>query len=290
LTANLVSRVGSMESLWHIGPTAPDMTEPELVVRFLSFDNYKAMKTTMTRYRASGTHFFLSCLIGLGLLLLCWFMWYPTPMLSAIGGYEIFFLIVGIDVVLGPALTLVVFNPKKKWLVADLAVIAILQMSALVYGVGTLLEARPAYIAALGKSFVLVQASEITDSNLAKGKATLPLWGPKLIGTKEPTDKEDISLINIMADVGGKGHLPQLHIPYEDMREEILKNALEFEALAKDNEGKRAEIQSWLKSHDCDNNQCKFQPIKINVSIFPAVIDAKTAAYRGIMPINGLQM
>lgn len=245
----------------------------------------------MSRYRASGTHFFLSCMVGLGLLLLCWYMWYPTPMLSAIGGYEIFFLIVGIDVVLGPALTLVVFNPKKKWLVLDLAVIAILQLSAFIYGVSTLLEARPAYIAALGKTFAVVQASEITDSNLAKGKATLPIWGPKLIGTKEPTDKDDISMVAVMADVGGdKGHLPQLHIPYEDMREEILKNAQEFEALAKDNEDRRAEIESWLKSHDCDNKKCKFQPIKISVSIFPVVIDAKTAAYRGIMPVDKLKM
>ncbi|MFZ6874054.1 hypothetical protein ACO0LF_18510 [Undibacterium sp. Di27W] len=242
----------------------------------------------MSRYRASGTHFLISFVVGFTLLMLCWFMWYPTPMLSAIGGYEIFFLIVGIDVILGPALTLVVFNTKKKkWLVLDLLVIVVLQVYAFVYGVSTLLEARPAYIAALGKNFQVVQASEITDGNLEKGKATLPLWGPKLVGTFEPTDSADLSMARGIESVGGgKGHMPQLHIPYADMSKEILENAQDFDALEKDNEDKKADIQAWLKSHDCDEKKCKYQPIKIRVSTFPAVIDAKTAAYLGIMPLQ----
>ncbi|MFZ6643259.1 hypothetical protein ACO0LL_26295 [Undibacterium sp. TC4M20W] len=244
------------------------------------------MKTSISRYRASGTHFFLSCMVGLGLLMMCWYMWYPTPMLRAIGGYEIFFLIVGIDVVLGPALTLVVFKPGKKGLVFDLAVIAVVQVSAFLYGVSTLLEARPAYIAALGKEFQVVQASEITDGSLAKGKTTLPIWGPKLVGTKEPTDPADISNVNAMMSFGGnKGHLTQLHIPYADMKDEILKNAEDFTVLEKNNEDKKADIQSWLKSNDCDEKTCKYQPIKIRASVFPAVLDAKTAAYKGIMPL-----
>ena len=207
-------------------------------------------------------------------------------MLSAIGGYEIFFLIVGIDVVLGPALTLVVFKPGKKGLVFDLAVIAIVQMSAFLYGVSTLLEGRPAYIAALGESFQVIQSSEITDTNLNKAKTTLPLWGPKLVGVKDPVDPLDISAAKSMESVGGgKGHMPHLHIPYADMKDEILKHALDFDGLEKDNEDKKAEIQAWLKSNDCDEKTCKYQPIKIRVSTFPAVIDAKTAAYKGIMPI-----
>ncbi|MFC6521947.1 hypothetical protein ACFQAT_21695 [Undibacterium arcticum] len=131
----------------------------------------------MSRFRASGFHFLISFIVGLGLLALCWFMWYPAPMLMAIGGQQIFLLVVGIDVVLGPLLTLVVFKVGKKSLKFDLAVIALLQLGAMVYGVSTLLEARPAYVAALGDQFQVVQASELTDANLAKGKTELPWWG-----------------------------------------------------------------------------------------------------------------
>jgi len=268
----------------------PGNTDPASLDRVAGFSRLLSIlimiNTSISRYRAGATHFVLSCLVGLSLLAMCWFKWYPSPMLSAIGGYQIFFLIVGIDVILGPALTVVVFNPKKKWLVLDLLVIVVIQFSAFIYGVKFLYEARPAYIAALGKSFQVIQSSEITDGNLAKAKTTLPLWGPILVGVKDPTEYVDISAAQAMESVGGgKGHMPHLHIPYADMKDEILKNAQDFDDLEKDNEDKKSEIQAWLKANGCDEKTCKYQPMKIRVTLFPAVVDAKTAEYKGIMPI-----
>ena len=43
-------------------------------------------------------------------------------------------LMIGVDVVIGPLLTLIVFDPKKKHLKFDLVVIAALQLAALAYG------------------------------------------------------------------------------------------------------------------------------------------------------------
>lgn len=80
----------------------------------------------MSRYKAASIHFLACLAVGLGTLALCWFVWYPAPMLIALGGHEIFLLVVGIDVVVGPLLTLVVFKAGKKSLNFDLAVIAVL--------------------------------------------------------------------------------------------------------------------------------------------------------------------
>ena len=241
----------------------------------------------MSRFHASGLHFLISVVVGLVLLALCWFIWYPAPMLMAIGGHEIFLLVVGIDVVLGPLLTLVVFKSGKKGMKSDLAIIAMLQVGAMTYGVGTLLEARPAYVAALGNKFQVVQASEITDANLAKGKADLPWWGPRWVGTKAPTDKHDISAVNAMAPVGGgRGHLPQLHIPYESMALEILNNTSSIEQFKEHNATKVAEIDAWLSKRGYNAKTAKVQPIKINASTFVVVVDAKTAAVIGIAPFQ----
>ena len=155
-------------------------------------------------------------------------------MLMTLGGHEIFLLVVGIDVVVGPLLTLVVFKAGKKSLKFDLAVILALQMAAFVYGTSALLEARPAYVAALGDSFQVIQANEITDENLAKAKTTLPWWGPKWVGTKELVDPEWQSGVLAVQSVGGhKGHFPQLHISYESMREQVLAKALPISELKK---------------------------------------------------------
>ena len=241
----------------------------------------------MSRFRASGFHFVISLLVGLVLLALSWFMWYPAPMLMAIGGHEIFLLVVGIDVVLGPLLTLVVFKSGKKTLKFDLAVIALLQIAALVYGVSTLLEARPAYVAALGDKFQVIQATEVTDANLAKAKTSLPWWGPHWVGTKAPTDRYDIDAVNDVATVGGgRGHFPQLHVPYDSMAKELIQRAQPIAALKKINSAQAAEIDAWLAKHGYTEQTAKFQPIKISASEFVVMIDAKTAAVIGIAPFK----
>jgi hypothetical protein len=239
----------------------------------------------MTRFRASGLHFLISLFVGLLLLALCWFIWYPAPMLLAIGGHEIFLLVVGIDVILGPLLTLVAFKSGKKSLKFDLAVIALLQIGALAYGVSTLLEARPAYVAALGGHFQVVQATEVTDANLAKAKTELSWWGPLWVGTKAPTERADIDAVNDVAIVGaGRGHFPQLHIPYATMSAEILEKAQNVDALIQRNTAKSEQIKAWLLAHHTDEHSAKYQVIKISASEFAIILDAKSAKVIGIMP------
>ena len=241
----------------------------------------------MSRFRASGFHFVISLLVGLVLLALSWFMWYPAPMLMAIGGHEIFLLVVGIDVVLGPLLTLVVFKSGKKTLKFDLAVIALLQIAALVYGVSTLLEARPAYVAALGDKFQVIQATEVTDANLAKAKTSLPWWGPRWVGTKAPTGRYDIDAVNDVTAVGGgRGHFPQIHVPYDSMAKELIQRAQPIAALKKINSAQAAAIDAWLAKHGYTEQTAKFQPITISASEFVVMIDAKTAAVIGIAPFK----
>ena len=66
-------------------------------------------------------------------------LWYPYPYREISGGRELFFIIVAVDVVMGPLLTFAVFNRKKplKELKRDLGVIVLLQLAALGYGLWT---------------------------------------------------------------------------------------------------------------------------------------------------------
>ena len=240
----------------------------------------------MNRFYATGYHFIISMLIGVILLGMCWYIWYPAPMLMAIGGHEIFMLVIGIDVVLGPLLTLIVFKSGKKSLKLDLFVIGVLQVSAMIYGVSTLLEARPVYIAALGDKFQVVQASELTNANLAKAKTSLPWWGPILVGTKAPIVRAEIDALNDVNTVGGgRGHFPHLHISYENMSSEILSKANDISVLKKNNPNKVKEIQTWLDEHGVKDTSVKFQSIKIQASVFPIIIDATSAKIIGIIPL-----
>lgn len=205
----------------------------------------------------------------------------------AIGGHEIFFLVVGIDVVLGPLLTLVVFKSGKRSLVFDLTMIAALQIAALAYGVSVLLEARPAYVAALGDKFQVVQATEVTGANLAKAQTAMPWWGPTWVGTKAPEGRYDIDAVRDVTDVGGgRGHFPQLHIPYQTMAQEVLQKSRPISALKTSNPTKAADIDAWLKSRGYTDATAVYQPLTVRASEFALILDAKDAKVIGISPFR----
>ena len=94
------------------------------------------------RWQAFASHLALSLLIFLALLSLIVFVWFPGDLIHA-GGWNGIKIVAGIDLALGPLLTLIVFNPKKKSLPFDLAVIGTIQFLALGYGVWIINNERP---------------------------------------------------------------------------------------------------------------------------------------------------
>ncbi|HSS27048.1 MAG TPA: hypothetical protein VLL50_03790, partial [Usitatibacter sp.] len=112
---------------------------------------------------ASLAHIALSALIAFAVFLPIYFVWYPDVLFESAGGKDLFFLIVGVDVTLGPLITLVIFRPGKRGLLFDLVVIALLQTAALAYGVSVLFEARPAYIAYVKDRYEIVRANSFPE-------------------------------------------------------------------------------------------------------------------------------
>jgi hypothetical protein len=84
----------------------------------------------MTRWKASAIHLSICALIGLSVLAMILLLWYPEPYFEAMGGKHLLMILLGVDVVLGPFITLIIFNPKKKSLKFDLAVIALVHVSS----------------------------------------------------------------------------------------------------------------------------------------------------------------
>jgi hypothetical protein len=116
------------------------------------------------RISASALHLTLSALIFfifLGVLIAAW---YPAPYFSASGGWQGLQLVMLVDLVLGPLLTFIVFDPRKsrRELVTDLSLIAVLQLTALVWGVLKVYEQRPVAAVFWENSFFTVPASSIT--------------------------------------------------------------------------------------------------------------------------------
>lgn len=97
------------------------------------------------KFKASGLHFLLSALVFMVLSALIYFCWFPSFYFGMSGGIQGLGLIFGIDLVLGPLLTFLVFNPKKplREKISDFAVIGVIQAAALAYGMYTVYQAHP---------------------------------------------------------------------------------------------------------------------------------------------------
>lgn len=100
----------------------------------------------LAKIKAFVTHLFISAtLIGI-FVYLVYYIWYPTPFFDISGVIEPLKLLVFVDVIIGPMLTLIVYKKGKRTLVFDLIVIFLLQISALVYGAYAINEGRPGLI------------------------------------------------------------------------------------------------------------------------------------------------
>lgn len=126
----------------------------------------------MTRIKAFLIHLGISGLIFLGLLYLIVFIWYPQPYFAADGGWQGIRLVTGIDMVLGPLLTLIVFKSGKPGLKFDLSVIALVQLSALLWGVWTVYDQRTAMVTYAGDMFFTMN-TEMVNTAGERPKAML---------------------------------------------------------------------------------------------------------------------
>lgn len=147
------------------------------------------------KLKASLVHFLVSLGIFLSVASWVYFVAYPDfyfTMAGAVQGLTLVFLV---DVVLGPILSFMVYNPAKlkKEIISDFAIIGIVQLSALLYGLHTLNQERPAAViiypnstaSVIGKR-ELVDFPELGDlSQYSKlGKLPVALYNP--INTTQP--------------------------------------------------------------------------------------------------------
>ncbi len=100
----------------------------------LFYLRYLSEAKHMSRWKAAAAHLGISLFIAGIVASVIYFVWYPPPYFTVSGGSNLMLLIMAVDVVLGPCLTLAVFRSGKKGLKLDLTIIAFLQLVAFCYG------------------------------------------------------------------------------------------------------------------------------------------------------------
>lgn len=177
------------------------------------------------RLKALGWHLLASCIVlagVLGTMYLCWYRWPGWYLADA---SQVTRVLAGVDLVAGPMLTFVIAssNKSRRMLARDIAVIGILQLTALVYGCVSLWNGRPLYYAFSEDVLQLVQAYDIEPDELALARRQksplIPHWYslPRWIWAPLPQDPKEHDRIVQSAISGGSDviAMPRYYQPWE---------------------------------------------------------------------------
>jgi hypothetical protein len=226
--------------------------------------------------------------IGMAAMALClvYLVWYPAPLADAVGVTDVILMLLGVDVVIGPLLTLMVYKVEKKHLKSDIACIVLVQLVAFVFGMHAVFTARPAWIVYSGHRFDLVQANGL-DSRFQSEAATefrhAPWWGPRWIAAKPPADARKRNQLILESFAGGADmpQRPDLYVPLVQESQALKKNGAPLVRLGEINgPGALAQVQKHWPDADT------FYPLMTKGKHMTVLIDSRTARIVGVVALR----
>lgn len=168
------------------------------------------------------------------------YTWYPFPLLKAVGASHLMFLVLLVDLCLGPFLTWVVFNEKKKSLKFDLTIIILIQFFALIYGVYTFEKGRPVWIVFHGDRFELIKKNDVIINNtqLIKSQySNVGWWKPEYVAVKPSSDFIQQQKDIFFEVLGGNSlaQMPERYQPLANMQYELKRHSETLDLLTQFN-------------------------------------------------------
>ncbi len=243
------------------------------------------------RAQAAFAHLGMSLAVSGLAAALVFFVWYPYPYREISGGRELFFLVVAVDVVLGPLLTFAIFNRAKPWntLQRDLTIIVLLQLAALAYGLWTVALARPVHLVFEYSRFRPVHAVEIEESQLVKAPTdmrSLPWTGPTIIGLRPLVGNEKIEVT--MAAMSGvhEAWQTQLWQPYAKSQADAIKSGKSVAELRKRFAQHAVLIDQAVAESGRAEAQLLWLPMYGRKDFWTAFIDARSAEPLAFIPLD----
>lgn len=241
------------------------------------------------KFKASMIHLSISLLVIGVFYLFTLNIWYPSPYFQVSGLQGILLILIAVDLILGPLLTFVVFKPKKASLRFDLSVIAAIQIVALSYGVFTVYEGHPVYVAYTVDRFTLVTASEINPQDAKYDEFKVSTFGkPKLVYAKPPkdTEKKNKLLFESIENGTDLEHHPEYYEPIEQFTESIVKRSIPPKKLLAFADSKIKLEQFLTKQHKKTIDDFAFLPLMGKEEVVLWVINKETGKPVGVLDID----
>jgi len=244
----------------------------------------------MTRYRASSIHFLISASVVSAIFAVIFFVWYPAPTFRIAGAISIVLVLVGVDLVLGPTLTLVVYKEGKRGLKFDLTVIALVQLAALVYGSYTFYQERPYYMVFAVDRFNLVTEPQIDKSQILYPELKdKPFAQVIKVFARRPEETEEFQKFLNSVVIEGEPDLearPEYWEPYESGKDVILKATKPLQDIKRTSDQDERRVEQAIAKYQARHPRLGYVPIASLEEDIGMVIDMDTAEPLGVIDVD----
>ena len=207
----------------------------------------------MTRFRAFAVHLIASAGIILALLCLMHWVWYPAPYFEINGGWHVWRILAGVDVVLGPLLTLIIFKPGKPSLKFDLSCIVLMQLAALMYGGTIIYQQRPEFVVFGVDRFTTVSAVEVEFDKLNYPELQRVAGiGPLLAQALPPADpklRQELMFATVLEGQKDLEYRAEWYEPYRPDLTQLRSRSIDLEKIAALDGDAKAAVAAFAAQH-----------------------------------------
>lgn len=220
----------------------------------------------MTKLRAFTIHLNASITIFLLFLGIMFFVWYPAPYFEIDGGWKVLRILAGVDVVLGPFLTLIVFKPGKPGLKFDMTCIVLVQLGALIYGSTTIYQQRPAFVVFGVDRFTSIPAAEVAFDKLKYPELQrIAGIGPLLAQTRPPDDPKLRQELLFGVLLEGQKDLEfraELYEPYRPDLVQLRSRSIDIQRISTLEAEAKLAIERFIAQQDGNLEDYLYLPLK----------------------------
>ena len=240
--------------------------------------------------RAFLSHLALSAAVVGMVSALIFLVWYPDPYFTIKGAWDVLRVLVGVDLVLGPLLTLILFRPNKPGLALDVTMIALIQLAALIYGTSVIYQQRPYYAVFAVDRFEILARGDVERSAIAGTPfERKPAAGPVLAYAPTPTDVAEAQRLLQETVFEGKPDIerrPEFWKPFDTNKEAVLARARPLAELEGLSTATTEDLARRAESQGHEPSSLVFVPVIGTRGAMTMILDPSTALPIAAVPID----
>jgi len=199
-------------------------------------------------------------------------------------------VLLGVDLAVGPILTLILYRPNKWGLKFDMTVVVLVQLAALVYGTSVIFTERPYFVVFAVDRFEVIARHEvdvaaITDPRLLEK----PVIGPIPVVAVRPDDPAGMQ--HLIDSVMFKGEpdierRPEYWQPYTEEKHRVLERIQPLNKLLAAAPEAHAKLERLAEKHGHPLHSLGYLPLIGRDRDFAFIVDATDATLIDLVDVD----